>query len=124
MMLFSYFSQMVQVHFVTEQQHTAAVPVCPLQSVKNTPGHEQRRPVRDREHHQKDLTHHEVDHSSVRVENLQRYPVVSDINCFVVQCGFNKIFVSGRVRLSSLSLLTLMMIFSDESPGEESDHQR
>ena len=87
MMLFSYFSQMVQVHFVTEQQHPVAVPVCPLQSLQNTPGHEQRRPVRDREHHQKDLTRHEINHSSVRVENLQRYPVVSDVNCFVVQCG-------------------------------------
>ena len=89
MMLFSYFSQMVQVHFVTEQQHTTVVPVCPLQSVENTPGHKQRRPVRDREHHQKDFTRHEIDHSSVRVENLQRYPVVSDVNCFVIQCGFN-----------------------------------
>lgn len=124
-MLFSYFSQMVQVHFVTEQQHSAVVPVCPLQSVKNTPGDEQRRPVRDREHHQKDLTRNEINHSSVRVENLQRYPVVSDVNCFVVQCGFNKnICFRQSTILSSLSLLTLMMIFSDESPGEESDHQR
>ena len=103
-MLFSYFSQMVQVHFVTEQQHPVTVPVFPLNFLQNTPGHEQRRPVRDREHHQKDLTRHEINHSSVRVENLQRYPVVSDVNCFVVQCGFNKIFVSVRVRSSSRSI--------------------
>ena len=93
----TYFSQMVQVQFVTEQQHPVTVSVCPLQFVENSPGTEQRRPVRDGEDHQEDLARSKSDHSFVRVKNFQRYPVISDVNGFVVQCGFNKIIVSGGV---------------------------
>ena len=76
----AYFSQMVQVHFVTEQQHPVTVPVCPLQFVENSPGSEQRRPVRDGEDHQEDLARNKSDHSVVCVKNFQRYPVISDAN--------------------------------------------
>ena len=61
---------MVQVHFVTEQQHPVTVPVCPLQFVENTPGSEQRRPVRDGEDHQEDFTRNKINHSFVRVKNF------------------------------------------------------
>ena len=82
MRLFSYFSQMVQVQFVTEQQHP--VPVCPFHFVQNAPGAEQRRPVCDGEHHQQDLARHKINPSFVRVENFQRYPVIPDVKRLVV----------------------------------------
>ena len=61
---------MVQVHFVTEQQHTVTVSVCPLKFVENTPSSEQRRPVRDGEDHQEDFTRNKINHSFVRVKNF------------------------------------------------------
>ena len=61
---------MVQVHFVTEQQHPVTVPVCPLQFVENIPGSEQRRPIRDGEDHQKDFTRNKINHSFVCVKNF------------------------------------------------------
>ena len=84
MRLFSYFSQMVQVHFVTEQQHPVTVSICPLQFVENTPGPEQRWPVLDGVDHQKDLARKQIKYSLGSVKYFQGYPVISDVNRLVV----------------------------------------